>query len=339
MPDITQLGNHPLDRALKNALKGYPDESERILLTEGNQEDPRVIFNLGWHMLRNGRLSEGMQKLDVGRFINAYGNKRIEGIIWRDEPLEGKTVLFRCEGGYGDEMINFRFAKDFEAKGAKVVIACSKVLQKFFSDQGFVCVDNEHCESVYYDYWIPAMSAAHMLGYEYETMSGKPYLKAEPRQLYAKEGTLRVGIRWAGNPKFEHQQHRKFDPAKIIGLHTVPGVTMYSFQRDEDVVDGLPFADLRDQLKTWEDTASIIAGLDLMITSCTSVAHCAAALGVETWVIVPVLPYYPWARPGTKSVWYDSVTLFRQKEYGEWDNVFQDIRSALEKRVSLREAA
>lgn len=339
MIEINKLSEHPLDRALKCAVQGKLDESERILLEECPQDDARVIFNLGWHEIRKGQLASGLRKLDAGRYIKAYGGAKINGTIWCDEPLENKTLLFRSEGGLGDEIINFRFAKEFQKRGARVVIGCSPSLFTLFSREGFICVDNNASESVYYDYWVPAMSAPHILGYDYETLSGKPYITAEPRKLYAKEGTLRVGIRWSGNPKFEHQQYRKFNPLPLIELHDIPGVTLYSLQRDNDVIEGLPFADLRHDMKTWEDTASIIAGLDLVITSCTSVAHCAAALGVETWVIVPVLSYYTWAVPGTTSNWYDSVTLFRQKQYDNWDEPFKEIRSALRSRVSLRKVA
>jgi hypothetical protein len=183
------------------------------------------------------------------------------------------------------------------------------------------------------------MSAAHILGYDSNNFPNKSYMTAKPKKLYSKDNTLKVGIRWAGNPEFEHQQHRRFDPQPLIDLHEVEGVTLYSLQRDEDLVDGLPFADLRDQMKTWEDTASIIAGLDLVITSCTSIAHLAGALGKETWVIVPVLPYYVWAKPGNKSVWYDSVTVFRQEKYNEWDAPLNAIRQSLEQRLSIKEAA
>jgi len=86
------------------------------------------------------------------------------------------------------------------------------------------------------------------------------------------------------------------------------------------------------RLDTWEDTLAVIDQLDLIITSCTSVAHVAAGMGKETWVLVPVLPYYIWAYPGDRSPWYDSVRLFRQKKFGEWDVVFQEIQAALETR-------
>lgn len=330
---------HPLDIALSAAIDGHLDISEDILRSQPEQDDARVMFNLGWHEMRHGNLKRGLELMDAGRFINVFGLPRIPGEIWRDQDLSGKTLLFRCENGFGDQIMNFRFAKDFAAKGANVVVSCDKSLKQIFSRHGFICIDSEVTDNVYYDYWIPSMSAAHILGYDTNNFPSKPYMTAEPRKLYSKEGTLKVGIRWAGNPEFEHQQHRRFDPQPLIDLHNIPGVTLYSLQRDEDLIDGLPFADLRDQMKTWEDTASIIAGLDLVITSCTSIAHLAAALGKETWIIVPVLPYYAWAVPGNKSVWYDAVRLFRQEKYGEWDAPLNSVRAALEEKVSMKAAA
>lgn len=333
------MNAHPLDMALAAAINGHLDISEDILRSQPEQDDARIVFNLGWHEMRHGNLKRGLEMMDAGRFINCFGLPRIEGEIWRDQDLKGKTLLFRCENGFGDQIMNFRFAKDFADKGANVVVSCDKSLKQIFSRHGFICIDSEVTGNVYYDYWVPSMSAAHILGYDTDTFPSQPYMTAEPRKLYSKEGTLKVGIRWAGNPEFEHQQHRRFDPQPLIDLHNIEGVTLYSLQRDEDLVDGLPFADLRDQMKTFDDTASIIAGLDLVITSCTSVAHLAAALGKETWIIVPVLPYYAWAEPGDKSVWYDSVRLFRQEKYGEWDAPLNAVRTALEDKVSMKAAA
>lgn len=316
-----------LDIALHESINGNPDVSEALLRAE-NQDDPRVKFNLGWHELRHGNFTLGFEGMNTGRFIRVFGSPPIPGSIWKDQDLHGKTILFRCEGGLGDQICNLRFAKGFEAKGAKVVVECDSMLAAFFSSQGFACCTDHR--AVFYDYWIPAMSAAYILGHTYETLPGNPYLSAKPRELYSLPGELKVGIRWAGNPKFEHEQHRVFDPQPLLDLHTLDGIRLYSLQRDANLVDALPFPDMRDHMKTWTDTAEIIAGLDLVITSCTSIAHLSAALGVPTWVIVPVLPYYVWALPGETSPWYESVTLFRQQRYGSWTDPMRDIKTRLE---------
>jgi len=320
---------HPLDMALTACINGHPEISEDILRSQPEQDDARIVFNLGWHEMRHGNLKKGLQMMDAGRFINVFGLPRIPGEIWKDQDLTNKTLLFRCENGFGDQIMNFRFAKDFVKKGARVVVSCAPELMPLFARHGFVCIDNGATPYIHYDYWVPSMSAAHILGYDTDNFPSQFYLDAEPKQLYSKPDTFKVGIRWAGNPKFEHEQHRKFDPQPLIDLHKLDGITLYSLQRDDNLIDGLPFADLRDQMKTFEDTASIIKGLNLVITSCTSIAHLSAALGVKTWVIVPIMPYYAWAEPKDTSVWYDSVRLFRQQKYGDWSHPLEEVKSAL----------
>jgi hypothetical protein len=322
---------HPLDMALECSINGFADMGEDILRNQP-QDDTRVLFNLGWHEMRHGNLKKGFEYLNYGRYINVFGLPAVNGKIWKDESLEGKTLLFRCEGGYGDQILNFRFAKRFEEMGAKVLISCAPELKELFSRHGFICIDNETVMGAHYDYWIPAMSSAYILEMEYENLDGSPYIfPNKVNKLFSKEKSLKVGIRWSGNPKFEDEQHRRFNPELLINLYDVPNTTFYSLQRDENVIDGLPFADMQDKMKSWDDTANIISGLDLVITSCTSIAHLSGAMGIPTWIVTPIMPYYTWAVPGEKSDWYDSVRLFRQEKYGEWDSPFQNIRIELTK--------
>lgn len=322
---------HPLDEALSYAINGAPERSEEIL-REQPQNDYRVMFNLGWHEMRKGNMKKAFEHFNYGRFIDVFGLPALPGKIWKDEPLEGKTLLFRCEGGYGDQILNFRFAKRFEEMGARVLVSCAPELKALFSRHGFICVDNEVIMCAHYDYWVPAMSASYVLGMEYEDLDGSPFIfPTEPRKLFSKQGTIKVGIRWSGSPEFEDEQHRRFPPELMIGLHDIPNTTFYSLQRDENLIDGLPFGDMREQMKTWDETANIIAGCDVIITSCTSVAHLSAAMGKPTWIVTPVMPYYTWVVPGETSRWYNSVRLFRQEKYGEWDAPFQKIRQELTK--------
>jgi hypothetical protein len=320
---------HPLDMALQASQNGNVDISEDILRSQP-QDDLRVLFNLGWHEMRHRNMKKAFEYFNYGRYIDVFGLPAISGKIWKDEPLENKTLLFRCEGGYGDQILNFRFAKIFKEMGARVLISCTPELKELFSRHGYICIDNEVVLGIYYDYWIPAMSAPYILNMQYDDLDGLPYITSKnPKKLFAKEQTLKVGIRWSGNSKFEDEQHRRFPPELMINLYNTPNTTFYSLQRDENCIDGLPFADMRNAMNSWEDTANIIADCDLIITSCTSVAHLSAAMGINTWVVTPIMPYYTWVVPGNKSNWYNSVTLFKQKKYGVWEDIFEEIRNEL----------
>jgi len=101
-----------------------------------------------------------------------------------------------------------------------------------------------------------------------------------------------------------------------------------SLQKEGEVPDWMS----KPSLDSWDDTRDAISRCDLVISSCTAVAHLSAAMGIETWIVVPILPYYLWALPGNTTPHYDSVTLFRQEKYGCWKEPFKKIKTELVQR-------
>jgi ADP-heptose:LPS heptosyltransferase len=71
------------------------------------------------------------------------------------------------------------------------------------------------------------------------------------------------------------------------------------------------------------DTAAVMQCLDLVVTSDTSVAHLAGALGRPTWVALQHVPDWRWMMDRPDSPWYPTMRLFRQKSPREWDGVFE----------------
>jgi hypothetical protein len=170
------------------------------------------------------------------------------------------------------------------------------------------------------------MSAVLPLQLQYADVDGSAYI-SKPEM--PKNKKFRIGLRWQGNPQFEHEQHRQFDPNLLFDAVKGTDAEFISLQRDEGAQHKPNW--VKDvQLDHWEDTRAAVASCDLVVTSCTSVAHLSAAMGVKTWIVVPILPYYLWAKPGSKTEWYDSVTLFRQNAYGDWSGPFRKIKTQLE---------
>lgn len=326
-----------LDISLDLALNGDHDSSEKIL-SKLDKTDPRVSFNLGWHKMRDGKLYEGFLGLDTGRTIGIFGGTAPPNTPrYTNQNINNKIVLFINEGGLGDEIINIRFVKNYYEMGAKVIVASSPELYSIFCNIPYIhCLVDRNCyKNVYHDYWVPAMSAALSLKLEYEDLDPNPYLNFfSPRDFPNKDGKLKIGLKWSGNPKFEHQQHRKFPIEKMLELTTIKNCKFYSLQRDDDLIEGGGLIDLKYEMKTWKDTAEIVQSMDLIITSCTSIAHLAGAMGKKTWVITPALPYYVWALPGEKSPWYESVRLYKQKKTKNWDDVFDKIYKNLSEIAS-----
>jgi hypothetical protein len=52
-------------------------------------------------------------------------------------------------------------------------------------------------------------------------------------------------------------------------------------------------------------------------------------MGVQTWVVIPVMGYYLYALDGDKCPYYDNMTLFRQEVFGDWQLPFDRIKAKL----------
>lgn len=336
----------PLSRQLQLALQGKFEESFALNneLTARYPDNHRVAFNRGWFLLSQGNLREGFECLDRGRYENVFGSPplRTPAPIWNGESLEGKTILLRGEGGLGDQIINVRFARNLARLGAKVVVSADGALLPVFQRVEGVssCVLSGQEMSVFHHYWYPAMSIAGKLCKTYDDIDGSPYLTAlsdanAKWQKMITKGDLKIGIKCIGNPAFEHEQFRKI-PKELIwnALPEHNAVQYYSLEIDADNTLPSKISSLSFGLKTWEDTLSAISQLDLVITTCTSVAHAAAAMGKPTAILVPILPYYIWALPGEFTPWYDSVKLFRQTKFGEWDEPLKQIHGMLMQKIT-----
>ena len=78
-------------------------------------------------------------------------------------------------------------------------------------------------------------------------------------------------------------------------------------------------------IKDWQDTYSVFAGLDLLVTSCTSTAHLARAMGIKCIVMVPLVPYFVWASDDMP--WYGkNVHVIRQTRYNDWTDAVNKLK-------------
>jgi Methyltransferase domain len=358
---------HPIDRELQLMLEGRFEEAWAIseelqAIGEDRIEDREGIknpemwvrhsFNRGWFLLQQGHYQEGCQLLENGRYLNVYGGGYLKTAapMWnpQEHSAEGKSIILSLEGGIGDEMIHVRFANQLKEKGFKnVYVAASPEMISIFSRVAGVdgVIQRDQAHTVSHDYWLPAFSAGWVLGNTFDTVDKGNYLSVNPTSATVwneliRTDKIKVGIRWAGNPKFEHQQFRLFPHQFVTTLNRYKELQIYSFQRDHNVVD-LPegITDLQHFLISWEDTLAALSKMDLVITSCTSIAHAAAAIGVPTWVVVPILPYHTWAWDApnsTVSPFYSTVKLYRQQKPREWQDTFSALYKDLEKHFKLK---
>ena len=320
-----------IDLQLEAASRGDWEKGWEIsqMLEAANPDDDRAAYNRGLYLLRQGKLQEGHALLSRGRAENAFGNPPppTPTSLW-DGHSRG-TVLLNLEGGRGDQIHQIRFAQEISRRAGKCIVQCMGELVPLFQDvEGVAAVMAYGASgSVYHDAWVPGMSAPLCLGGEADCYTGVPYIARTPKR----SGKFTVGLRWQGNLRFE-KDHKKAVPHAEFFSAVQSNYWFVSLQRDQGAEERPAWVEEM-KLDTWLDTRDAISQCDLVISTCTSVAHLSGAMGIPTWVLSPILPYYIWAVPGETSTWYDSVRLFRQTVFRSWQEPFAAIKAALAKRV------
>jgi hypothetical protein len=314
-----------LDLQLSASVTGNFAEGQRIAdkLAVERPDDSRAAYNRGWYELMKGNIQLGYRLQQLGRRVKIIGDAppNTPQPLWNGQV---GTVLLRLEGGLGDQIHQARYTANLVERGCKVVLSSSGSLCALLKDIAGVSAVIQHGAEfgVYHDYWLPAMSAPVPLGLELSDIVGTPYV---PRPKVSHKG-LTIGLRWSGNKQFEREHHKLFPPALFFDAVKRDGVRFISLQRDADL-DAKPDWVETVPLDSWTDTQRAVSSCDLVVSSCTSVSHLSAAMGVPTWVVIPVMGYYLYAEPGPKTPYYNSMRLFRQQKYGDWTHPFEEIKS------------
>ena len=333
-----QPNDHPnqMDKAMCFFLLDKKDEGEKILrtiLTEPHTEDInfRVNFNLGTYDLRNGKFKEGLRHVLLdGRKLNIWHQFKFpKSQLWEGTPQPGKTIVLCAEGGIGDEIISVRFMKHFKDVGMDPIwYTDRKDIVDIFERNGFKTVSN--INTIPHDWlWAYSMPSPTYLDLEEDDLWYGPYLTPlNGAPLLPNNGKKRIGIKCMGNPKYDQDLHRTIPFEQLID--SIPeDYEIYSFHIDEEFAHPRVIQ-LKDKIKTWDDTIDYINQMDIIVSSCTSLIHAAGAIGKESIVIIPILTYYTWAKLGYHTKWYgDNLTVLRQREYDNWNAPLKELKDML----------
>jgi precorrin-6B methylase 2 len=122
----------------------------------------------------------------------------------------------------------------------------------------------------------------------------------------------------------------------LTSLGTVEGVGFVSLQKGAREADATTAAGewlaerLGPDMDDLTDAAAVIDQLDLVISVDSALAHLAGALGKPVWVLLPTPADFRWMEEREDSPWYPTMRLFRQRVRGEWTEVIERARIALE---------
>lgn len=165
---------------------------------------------------------------------------------------------------------------------------------------------------------------------------GSPYLVADPARREKMRARIRqigpgvtIGIMWRGGVGGQREALRSLSLAELLtplqgeGRHWIS--LSHLAEADEETAayaknSGTPAHHWPDVLRSddYDDTAALLSELDLVVSVTGTVAHCAAALGVPTHVLVNRVPEWRYGQSETTVPWYKAMTLYRQDQDAAW---------------------
>ena len=311
-------------------------------------DSPNSRLRLALALLLNGNLQRGFAEYESRWQTQELEQRYFEQSLWDGSDLQGKTILLHSEQGLGDAIHFIRYAPLVKQKGGgKVIVACHQSLKRLF--EGVAGIDDVITKPqnfLDFQVQVPLLSLPRILGTTLENIPANiPYLAPPQDFQFALEpnNQLKVGIVWAGGALHRKNNQRSCKLSDFVNFLAVPGVVFYSLQKDLSVVDRTllnqqQVQDLSEHCVDFADTAAIISQLDLVICVDTSVGHLAGALGKPVWILLSFIPDWRWMLDREDSPWYPTARLFRQKKAGDWDDVGDRIKAALEQRITPSQA-
>lgn len=342
-----------LQKAFSLFLLGRREEAEEILLEYKDDENipqelkTKINFNLGTYAMYRDEFIKGLSLfLLEGEKMKSWKKQSpplVQYKFWEGEKIPKKNIILNSEAGIGDEIVSVRFMKHIKEKldMEPIWYTDRKDMVNIFNANGFKATNNKS-DLPEDGVWTYPMALPIYLNLEYNDLWSGPYLKSF-KEIDVKYDWMnntkkpKIGLRWQGNPEYDQDIYRCVKLNDIFSAIKNIDADFYSLQRDcglDQLEEFKEIQDMEKYMSSYEETMSIINNLDIVITTCTSIAHMSAAMGKRTLIFVPISAYYTWNHSMEQSPWYgENVTLLRQEKPRNWEKPIQQLVEILSKEV------
>jgi cytochrome c-type biogenesis protein CcmH/NrfG len=306
--------------------------------------DPQIRANRAMALLIAGDYAKGFAEFEWRWRTPGMAPHGLATPQWRGADPAGKTLFLHHEGGFGDTLQFIRYATALSERGARITARVQtpliQLLQRSFPTTAFI---PDTAPPPPHDFHCPMLSLPAAFGTTRDTIPATtPYLTACPaktrlwkNRIAPKSiGPTSIGLVWAGAPLLGMAEcramntRRSIPPAYLAPLGQIPGRHFVSLQYGSPPPP-FPMHDPMPDIADFDDTAALIANLDLVIAVDTAVAHLAAALGKPVWLLSRFDSCWRWLANRTGSPWYPTLRLYRQPQPNDWPAVIEAIMQDL----------
>ncbi len=277
-------------RRLDEALAAY-EESIRLQPESADTHRNRALV---W--LLTGNFEQGWPEYEWRWKCSNAVRRSFTQPRWDGGPLTGKTILLHAEQGLGDSIQFVRYARLLKRRGAIVLVETPASLVPLLSRcDGVDRLIAQGGPLPEFDVQCPLLSLPALLHTSLDTVPSRvPYLSPDPERLRTWSERLRtlsgfkVGIAWQGSKRYAGDKHRSIPLKHFAPLASIPGIRLISLQKghgSEQLAEARSWnvldlgGELDEKGGAFLDTAAVLAELDLLVTSDTSLPHLAGASG------------------------------------------------------------
>lgn len=298
------------------------------------------LSNKGFCQLAQGNWAEGW--VNYGNNIGTEARKLIK---YKDEPqwdgTPGQTVVLYGEQGLGDEICFASMVDDAVRDCRKVILDCDYRLANLFkrSFPMATVYGTRHAKKGQWapedrdiDASIPAGQIAQFYRKDPKDCPQSPYLFADPERvqmwkaLWATKGKPVIGIAWSGGihrtgADMRHAPLSEWGDLLNIDAHFVS--LQYREGETHPKVHEYPYAT---RTNDYDDTAALVASLDMVVAVPTAVVHLAGALGtrviamhgpMDCWKYSCGIPFHPAEHVSWQGSWKATISEAAKQITGE----------------------
>lgn len=294
-------------------------------------------FDLASAYLRAGDFERGLPLYEHRHLILPKTGPTPNAPVWKGEKTSHLAVY--SDQGYGDVMLFSRFLPWAKEQCEKLTLYTDPAtVPLMFNFRSIIDVESVYSTETKFGAQIALASIPLVYGLRMHNIppdSGLLSPSATDGRLVSPG--LKIGIAWQGNRRFPADVVRSIPFKEFLPLAGDPRNTLYSLQcgADAGLISksrlGRIIRDMTPDIEgEWSHTAAVIKNLDLVVCSCTGIAHLAGALGVPCFVMVPRFGYWAWFHGTDSTPWYPHTRLFRQTKVGQWSDVMARVLAAIE---------
>ncbi len=313
--------------------------------------------DLRWHRatarLLGGDYAAGWTDYEARKLIGGgAAHRQFPYPEWQGEPCGGRALLVYGEQGIGDEIMFSSCIPDLARAGARCVLECSPRLAALFARSFPGAIVHGAARDGNRD-WLKGFPD---IGMQSAIGSLPRHLRARAEEFPATAGYLqpdagrvahwrtglaalgpgiKVGLAWRGGTEKTRRRLRSLALAQCRPLLEMEGTRFVSLQYgatqpgEEEQHPWLALAARQEVLADLDETAALVAALDVVVTVDSTVAHLAGALGRPVLIMLPAAAEWRWGQQGGTTPWYPSAQLVRQARPGEWDETIARVADRL----------